>query len=290
MKVLAFDLGGTRLKAGLVLDRRVARSIAVDAPANGSRDALREVLGLVGRQVLDGAACDGAGLCVPGVVDERGVVQSLPGKLEGIEGVDLPALLRDTFGVRAAAVQNDAIAYAMGEAVAGAGRGCGRVVVVTIGTGIGVTVIQDGAPAPHNAGIFGGFIPISERTDGVVDSIGRSDTIEALCAAPRIAEACDTATVADAYAAAANGEPGARDGLRAYQAHLARALVALAHAHAPDRIVLGGGPMTPDNPITPGLEQIVNARLFGRYRITLRTAELGDTAALVGLAHLVESS
>jgi len=217
-------------------------------------------------------------------------VVSLPGKHAGIEGIDLPALLREALDVRTAVVVNDAVAYATGESVCGAGRGFDRVVVVTIGTGVGVTVIDDGEPVTRGVvggGILGGFIPISERIDGPADSIGRPDTIEALCAARRIAEACGTQSVEDAYGAYARSEDRARAGVDAYRTHLARALTALASAHAPGCIVLGGGPMTPGNPVTPGIEAMVNERLFGSYRVAIRTAELADTAALVGLEHLV---
>ena len=282
MRILALDLGGTRLKAGLVVDGVVETTLTVETPADGSPASIeRAVLGAA-REL---GAYERVGLSVPGLVD-RGVVVSLPGKHAGIEGIDLQALLGEVLGAPTW-VTNDAIAYAMGEAVGGAGRGAHRVVVVTIGTGVGVTVIQGGAPATDGivgAGILGGFIPISERTEGPTDSIGRCDTIEALCAAPRIAEACGVDSVEAAYAA------GHSEGLQTYRRDLVRALVALASAHAPDVLVLGGGPMTSDNPITPGIEDIVNQRLFGTYRVEVRLAELGDAAALVGLAHLVEAS
>jgi hypothetical protein len=47
--------------------------------------------------------------------------------------------------------------------------------------------------------------------------------------------------------------------------------------------------MTADNPVTPGVADLVNARMYGTYRVELRIAALGDSAALVGLAHFVET-
>jgi glucokinase len=290
MKIFALDLGGTRLKAGVVQDGAIAMSVSKDSPA---AEMIASSIGDLAVELLAGEGCDGAGLCVPGLVDDHGVVRSLPGKHAGIEGVDLPGLLRETVKVDRAVVVNDAIAYATGEATRGAGVGFERVVVVTIGTGVGVTVIDRGAPVTTGmlgGGIMGGFIPISERTDGAPDSNGRPDTVEALCAAGRIAEACGTASVRDAYEAFASGDAAAIAGIAAYRMHLARALVALASAHAPDCIVLGGGPMTPDNPVTPPLLDLISERLFGSYRLSLRLAALGDNAALVGLAHLVGSA
>lgn len=287
-RVLAIDLGGTRIKAGLLVDGSLVEQRIAPAPADGSREAVLAAID----GVASGWSVEAAGLCVPGLVDEDGIVASLPGKHAGIEGLDLPEVLRDVVGVERAVVVNDAIAYATGEAVRGAGAGARRVVVVTIGTGVGVTVIDRGAPVTRGlvgGGILGGFIPISASTEPPLDSNGTAGTIEALCSARQLAERCGLERVEDAYAAIAAGDAAARSGLATYREDLVRALVALAHAHAPDRIVLGGGPITSDNPITPGLEERVAQRLFAGYRVELRIAALGDAAALFGLAQLVEA-
>jgi predicted NBD/HSP70 family sugar kinase len=96
-------------------------------------------------------------------------------------------------------------------------------------------------------------------------------------------------TVGEVYEAHTLGRPEALRGIELYRSHLTRALVALAHAHAPDAIVIGGGPMTSNNPITRGIQGPVNERLFGTYEVAVETARLGDMAALCGLAHMHKS-
>lgn len=295
--LLAFDLGGTRVKAGLVSRSDGGISSLMTAEVGDGFDDALDSLMRLGKSLLDEKPCAGVGMCVPGLVDERGVVVSLPGKLAGIEGRDLPGELERAFGLRCVVV-NDALAYGAGEAAFGAGRGLERVVVITVGTGIGVTVFEEGMPLGRGVlggGILGGQIPISERTSGPEDTSGRSDTIEALCRAERIVEYANReggsyASVPEVYAAYRDREPAALTGIGVYRDHLARALVALAHAHAPDAIVLGGGPMTPDNPIVEGIEDEVNRRLFGSFRVVTAVAVLGDGAALAGLARLYGSS
>lgn len=288
MTSLVVDLGGTRIKAAAAPNLDAAHII--DVPSGG-RDAIFEAIEAAGRALLGGEKPDAAAICVPGLVDEGHLV-SLPGKLGGLEGADLEGFLRSAFGVEHTVVTNDAVAYAVGEATHGAGRGCRRSVVVTIGTGVGVTVIEEGRPATGGtlgAGILGGFIPISDGFGTQTDSIGRRDTIEALCAAQQIV-VCSGGRHADipaVYAAFAGKETAALKGIDTYRRRLSRALVALAHAHAPDRMILGGGPMTEDNPIVGGLEALVNERLFGTYRVEVRLASLGDAASLTGLAHLL---
>lgn len=287
MNILAFDLGGTRLKGGVVSAEDGSVSAFDSVEVGGDFELALGALTEMGRGLTKETACGGLGLCVPGLVDEDGVVESLPGKFQGIEGFDLSGFLRQEFDMNPVIV-NDAVAYGSGEAAFGAGRNYRRVVVVTIGTGVGVTVLENGVPLTDGvfgAGILGGQIPISEATEGPADTSGQTDTIEAFCRADRISGDYFP-TVLDAYKAYAGGDPEAVMAIETYRRHLTRALVALAHAHAPEVIVLGGGPMNAGTPLLDGVEANVNSRLFGSYRVATRLAELADSAALAGLARI----
>ncbi|HEX9889654.1 MAG TPA: ROK family protein [Nitriliruptorales bacterium] len=297
-RIVALDLGGTRLKAGVV-DLGAA---VTDAVTNAVTDAVTEstegldaeaAIDLVRRTVgrLADGGCSGIGLAVPGVVDD-GVVTALPGKFPGLEGRDLAAAVAvDDLPVT---VVNDAVAYAVGEAAYGAGQGARRVVVVTIGTGVGVCVIEDGAPlgaGPLGGGTLGGQIPIGEP-EGPTDTSGRRGTIEARCRAEALVayahdQGVDTTSPRDLYAAARAGQPGAVAAVATYRGWLVRAVVALAHAHAPEVLVLGGGPIQPGAPVLDGLPDAVSAELWRGYEPVIRPASLGDHAALLGLATLV---
>ena len=133
MTVLALDLGGTRLKAAAIDGDKPFTVVA----APSSLDAVVEV----GRRVLATAPCEKVGLCVPGIVSAAGVVETLPGKLDGLVGVDLRAFLSESFGLPVGAVVNDAVAFGWAEASA---RPRKRVLTVTIGTGVGTVLVADG--------------------------------------------------------------------------------------------------------------------------------------------------
>lgn len=290
MNILSFDMGGTRLKAGVVSARDGTVSAFDSVEVQGDFERALAALVEMGRGLSKETSCSGLGLCVPGLVNERGVVVSLPGKFVGIEGFDLTGFLQREFDLTPIIV-NDAVAYGTGEAAFGAGRGFRRVVVLTIGTGVGVTVLEGGMPLTNGvfgAGILGGQIPISEATEGPSDTSGHSDTIEAMCRADRIT-GDSFPTVPDAFKAYAAGDPEAIKAIESYRRHLTRALVALAHAHAPETVVMGGGPMTASTPLLDGVDDGVNSRLYGTYRVDIRLAELGDTAALAGLARIASS-
>lgn len=293
--MLAFDVGGTRIKAGLVHAGSPEVIEVRTADVGPTFGETLKIVRVLGREIIDGRSLEGVGLCLPGLVDERGVVISLPGKLEGVVGFDLPGFLTTEFH-RNWVVVNDAVAYAIGEAAAGAGAGMGRVVVMTIGTGVGVLVVEGGHPVgggPLGGGLLGGHIPISERADGLLDTNRRPDTIEALCSARRIVDYSNEAggsfsSVEGVYEALDRRDPAALRGIEVFKEHLVRALVALAHAHAPAAIVVGGGPITDATPLLSGLEELVDERLFGSYRVEIKRAQLGDAAGLIGLARLLE--
>ena len=79
-----------------------------------------ERLAALGAELRADRPIAGVGLCVAGLVGDDGRVVALPGKLDGIVGLDLPAWLEDRFGVPAR-VRNDAVAYGIGEATRGGG-------------------------------------------------------------------------------------------------------------------------------------------------------------------------
>ena len=292
-RVLAIDVGGTRIKAAVVGDGTHVGPLGfADTPpdADTALGAVRELA----RSLAGDEPLTGVGLCVPGLVDDAGRIVALPGKLDGIVGRDLPGELAELVGVPSVVV-NDAVAYGAGEATSGAGAGAHRCVVMTIGTGVGVTVFESGRPistGPLGAGIQGGQIPLAGGDPRHLDTSDHHDTLEALCRARRIVDyAVDAgiscSSVEEVYAAARTGDAAARAGLDRYRVGLVLALRALANAHGADVVVVGGGPVTGDDPLLDGVEEAVRRELWPTHHLDVRRASLGDAAALVGLAELL---
>jgi polyphosphate glucokinase len=141
-RTLAIDIGGTRLKAG-ILDasgRMVEGPVRADTPHPARPAAVMELLaGLVAQ--LGGFDRISAGF--PGVV-RRGVVRTGPNLgTEFWAGFDLAGALARRFG-RPARLLNDATVQGLG-VISGRGLEC----VITLGTGMGFSLFQDGGLAPH---------------------------------------------------------------------------------------------------------------------------------------------
>ena len=287
-RVIAADLGGTRLKTCLVSGMS-AGPITLEPTAGLTGEAALELLLRAARKV--GAGKPAAfGLAVPGLVD-GGRVVALPGKFAGLTDIDLGAELERTLQVPVA-VMNDAIAAALGEAVAGAGRGDARLVMLTIGTGVGTAVIEAGEPmgrGPLGGGLLAGQMPMPSESE-YVDTNGRSDTIEAAIAAPRLLQLAQSHGVAveslpQLAELTTAGDAAAISAVSLYRNDLATACVALVHAYAPDILVIGGGPVSGNTEwVVNGLQEAVSARLWPGVSCRIATSELGDAAALIGVA------
>lgn len=292
--VVAIDVGGTRLKASVVTDGRVGDVVRRSTAGLGGGE-LMAVLSATVAELARPRQLGGVGVAVPGIVEEGRVV-SLPGKFDGLVGRDLAADVARSADAPVVVV-NDAVAAGVGEATSGAGAGHRRVVVMTIGTGIGTAVVEDGCPVgfgPWGGGLMGGQIPIAPADAGPVDTSGQRGTIEALCAAERLIDAahangCEVDDVPTLLARWQAGHAGARSAVAAYRVGLEQALVALVQAHTPSVVVVGGGPVsTSSDWLLAGMTDAIARRLWSGQECAVVPAALGDAAALVGVAALVE--
>lgn len=88
------------------------------------------------------------GVAIPGPFDyDTGIGRyANVGKFDSLNGVDVRAALTPALAAASIRFLNDADAFAIGEAVAGAARGFGRAVILTLGSGIGSAFLDDGEP------------------------------------------------------------------------------------------------------------------------------------------------
>ena len=146
--ILAFDVGGSFVKAGLVnvgegrLAGEVLRRATPDAAAP---EAVMDLLAAMARELPSGGP---VGLAFPAVA-KRGVAWTAANIDQRWIGTDARALLESRIG-RPVAFLNDADAAGVAEMTLGAGRGRGgTVMVLTLGTGIGTAIFVDGRLLPN---------------------------------------------------------------------------------------------------------------------------------------------
>jgi glucokinase len=157
--VLAVDIGGTKLAAGIVRDDgEVSARHAVATPAAADAEALFTTLtALIGRLELDGVGAAGVGCGGPMTA---GGEQVSPLNIPAWRAFPLRARLAEHLGLPVV-VDNDAKALALGEGWTGAAAGQRDYLGMVVSTGIGGGIVLDGRlldGAGGNAGHIGHVI------------------------------------------------------------------------------------------------------------------------------------
>jgi glucokinase len=251
------DIGGSKIALG-VSDHaghlHATRRLGPPAAA----PATLQTLIAEARALLDGLGVDAPeaiGIAAPGPLDRaRGRITDPP-NLPGWRDVPVVDALSDAFGAPAF-LENDANAAALAEWQFGAGRGAQRVVYLTMSTGVGAGLVLDGrlyrGRGDHAGEI--GHAPVEWEgracacgLRGCLEAYvgGRAWTERLRAEVPRegrlaqLAGAPERVTPEHVIRAAGEGDAFALAELDAFTDWLARGLVLVAFAYAPDVIVLG---------------------------------------------------
>lgn len=302
MTVLACDLGGTRMKLGVVRDGRVLAQTT--EPSNskvGLAPGLPVVkaawLRLLGELGLSSKACAGISVAFPSLIDvPSGRVLAEYGKFADAMQLDLRAWAKREFNLPLA-IENDARMALIGEWKHGAGRGTDNAVMLTLGTGLGTAAVIEGRVlrGKHGqAGVLGGHSTV--RYGGRACSCGNLGCAEAEASTAFLSEVAATlpdwnsSTLAKlpslnyavVFEQAASDDACAQQ-LREHSLRVWSTLaVNLIHAYDPEIVIIGGGIMASADVILPAVSDYVSRHAhtpWGKVRVV--AGELGDTAALV---------
>jgi len=284
--ILGIDLGGTHVK-GLVVDEwgRVHAEDTrptEDGAAGAWRDNVRRVVaGLQGRFPTIAVA----GLCAPGLAsrDEKMIV-SMPGRLQGLEGLDWSNELR-----LPTVVLNDAHAALLGEVWLGAARGGTNVLMVTLGTGVGGAAMVDGRLLRGHLGRAGHVGHLSLDPAGEPDIVRTPGSLENAMGDCTVGQRSGGrfATTRELVAAVIAGDEAARAVWERSTGALGAALAGLINVLDPQMIVLGGGIAGAGEvlftPLTAALDRM--EWRIGATGVALVPARLGAQAGAFGAVY-----
>ncbi len=238
MIVGALELGGSHVSAARIDLERAAVENALRFPLDpaGSRaDLLAPILDAA-RAIADGVTR--VGVAAPGPFDYANGICTIEGvgKLEGLLGVDMRLELSQVFeeaSAEAIVFLNDAEAFLLGEAWAGAACGQARVIGITLGTGLGSAFLADGQIVREGPGVP------PEGNLHLTSFRGRP--VEEAISGPAICARFDGATAVHRIAAQADcGDPLARRVLAQVGDDLAELLAPWCADFGASLVVVGG--------------------------------------------------
>lgn len=290
-----FDLGGTRIKYGLV-DGNGAVVFKGSAPTPSSFHETMDLIADLWRRLraLKGGDIRSAGFGFPGFFSRKERKILISPNLSCIEGADLVSSLERAVDAPFR-IDNDANLAALGEWAFGAGRGARSLVLVTIGTGVGSGIVLDGRIWHGPCGFAGeiGHIPVNP--DGPPCGCGGAGCLEIEVSAPAVVRRYESLTgrrenlsAAEIHARAERGDADARESFSRCGYYLGLGLAVIVNFLNPERILLGGGVMAAGDFLTiPALAECRRRALKPSLACTeIRPARLGNDAGFIGAAFL----
>lgn len=304
--VLGIDIGGTKLAAGIVApDGQVLSYLRQPTPTHADAEALLAAVVTLAERVCQESVEKPVALgigCGGPMVFPEGIVSPL--HMPAWRAFPLRARLASALGLPAV-LDNDAKAFALGEAHFGAGRGAHCLLGMVVSTGVGGGVVVDGRlfnGATGHAGHIGHVIVSVNGPRCFCGAIGcvtayasgRGLVARAQAALRRGVSSSlaslppDEVSGKTIVAAATNGDPLAARLMHEAALALARAIASAATILDADRVVLGGGLIQAGElllgPMRHELRQ--RAPLPFSHGLDVRTAELGQEAGVIGAAAL----
>jgi glucokinase len=288
-----FDIGGTRLKYGLVgRDGRLVLKGHVRSP-----EAIADILTVLEeawvslkRKAPGPIRSCGFGIAGFYSLKEKKILQSP--NYPSINGYPLIPALRKFIDVPIR-VGNDANMAAYGEFRYGAGRGVRNLVLFTVGTGIGGGIILEGKVWEGEGGFAGELGHITVNPEGDLCGCGQRGCLETEASAPRMVRNYQALTgrtnVTDSreiYLLAKAGDPAALESFRKLAYWLGIGIGIVITALNPEKILIGGGVVSAGKLLLGPLVEEARRRShpipFAGCRI--EKAALGNDAGLAGAA------
>ena len=288
MKTLGLDLGGTKIAAAVVEDGTILSKTRVDTPQDGF-DSVIDALEHCARTLLaEHTDIKAVGVGSPGPLDiKKGVVLFAP-NITGMVDAPVVAELSTRLGKRVF-IENDANAAGYAEHLFGAARDLENSIYVTISTGVGGGIFV-GDRVIHGA--FGAAGEVGHMTllpGGPLCGCGHHGCWETLASGRAIARDAsfsyrESLTTVEVFKRAQAGERRALQAVENSAYYSGVGFANLQKALDPDGFVIGGGLSQAGDFYFDKVKKAVTEHTVGFPPVTLRLAELGTDAGVIGAA------
>jgi glucokinase len=292
MIALGLDLGGTKIAGAVVREGRILDRTRVDTPQTGFADVLDALAAAAGPLLASHRDVAVVGIGCPGPLDfERGRVRFAP-NIAGLEDAPLVEALTRRLGLPVI-LENDANAAGYAEHRYGAARDLATSVYVTLSTGIGGGMFVGDEVLRGAHGLAGEIGHMVILPGGPTGGDGHPGTWEALSAGRAIARDASyvfsrPVSTEEAFALARDGDRRALSIVDQAARFTGLALANLVKVVDPAGFVLGGGMVAVGPFYLDRIRAALDAALEGYPPATVRVAELGGDAGVIGAAAVAE--
>lgn len=295
MTVLALDIGGTKIAAGIVdTEGRLLHQNRQPTPRDADPDAVWAAAERAIAEVLAaGGPVDGVGISSAGPIDlSEGTIS--PVNIAAWRG--FPVLEKAAAAVPGVPVRlaGDGLCMALGEHWRGAGQGASFLLGMVVSTGIGGGLVLDGVPYDGRTGNAGHVGHMVVDVDGPACTCGGRGCVEAIASGPHLvswarSQGWTGTDAAELSAAAAAGTPVAVAAFSRGARAIAAMIASVGAVCDLDLVVIGGGVAQAGpvlfTPLRAALADYLGLDFLRGLRVL--PAALGGEAGLVGAAALL---
>lgn len=295
-KILAVDIGGTKIALGIVEgEARIIYHDSIPTPAqDGGQVVVEHLANLIDRAIKTHSGIQAIGISTTGEVDAEGKISYATGFMPGWMGLALGTEIRARFGLPVA-IENDAQAATLGEALYGAGRGHMCVLGVTAGTGVGGGLVVDKRIHTGARGAAMALGHITVERNGRLCTCGRQGCLESYASGTalladynaRVGRERQVASGQEVMLAAQHGDKDAVEAIKIMGDWLGYGLGLALNLIDPSVVVIGGGVSQIGNLFIHSVQDAVRRYAYPTVSDTpILSAKLGTQAGLVGAAIL----
>ncbi len=310
-KILAIDVGGINIKAGIATEQgKVDEFAEIQTPkSDGPQGVFASILTILGIFNISPNKLNAISIGLPGPVGKDGIIYNPP-NLQSWGVVDIPLDLAQflNYPQENIYVANDASLAALAEYKFGNGRGANPMIMLTLGTGIGGGIIIDGKPFTGKNGFAPELGHIVLDPNGPRCGCGRLGCAETFVSHKGIVRTAWELLKRDKGSimwslmkessnriipevvkdAALLGDPAANKVIELTAQKLGILLADLINIFNPERIVIGGGiTMLGKLLIEPAREYAIKKSLKRLSRdVTIVKAKFSQKAGVLGAASM----
>ncbi|EMN7732046.1 ROK family protein [Bacillus cereus] len=278
---IAFDIGGTQIKYGIVSEiGRVLKCKTVATEIHLGGEQIIQKLIYVSKKIMNEHTIAGIGISTTGIVDiNKGIVTGGADHIPGYSTIPIIDRLQEILKVPVS-IDNDVNCAAFGEKWNGSGREKENFIMLTLGTGIGGAIFIDGElyrGHSFSAGEWGNML-IEGKTFEEVASI--SGLIRLVRKYKGKGE-WNGRTIFELYD---KGDREVAQAVGIFFKHLAIGISNLAYIFNPETIIIGGGITDRGNEflkeVKEEISKYLNQEIYNNCEIEL--AQNGNCAGMIG--------
>lgn len=288
MRILAFDIGGTFVKYGVLNENfEIIEKHKVPTDAQkGGQDLMERIVRII-EQYDD---IDRVAISTAGQVDSKlGIVVYSTGNIPYYTGMMVKSFIENKTGIPTF-VENDVNAAAIGEAKFGAAQGESNFICMAYGTGIGGTIYLNDEVFTGSTSSAGELGHMATHANGKQCTCGGEGCYECYASAKALINAVNKVTKEplDAFEIFAKEnfeKPEIRFEIDKWIDEIIIGLKNIIYIFNPSLIVLGGGIMNEEY-IIELIDRKIYNQLMDNYRnVKIVRSKLGNDAALLGAAY-----